>query len=72
MNSKPRLAIDMDEVMADSHYALADWQAENYGYSFPEAELQGMSLRLLVSSAHAKAMDLFWLVRTWTRGSRST
>ena len=59
MNTKPRLAIDMDEVMADSHYALAHWQAKNHGYSFTEAQLQGMSLRSLVSPAHAKAMDLF-------------
>ena len=49
----------MDEVMADSHYALADWQTKNHGYSFTEAQLQSVSLRSLVSPAHAQAMDLF-------------
>lgn len=59
LNSKPRLAIDMDEVMADTHAALADWQAENHGYAFTEAQLQSGSLRSLVSHDHAKAMHVF-------------
>ena len=56
---KPRLAIDMDEVMADTHYALARWQAENHGYCFTDDQLEGGSLRSLISPAHAKAMHLF-------------
>ena len=59
LTSKPRLAIDMDEVMADSHQTLANWQVENHGYSFTNDQLTGGSLRSLISPAHAKAMDLF-------------
>lgn len=31
MTHKPRLAIDMDEVIADAHTAQVCWYARNYG-----------------------------------------
>jgi 5'(3')-deoxyribonucleotidase len=54
---KPRLAIDMDEVIADAHGALAAWQAETYGYT--NTDLLDYALDSRVSPEHLNAMKKY-------------
>jgi 5'(3')-deoxyribonucleotidase len=54
---KPRLAIDMDEVIADAHGALVAWQAATHGYT--ETELLALPLDSAVSVEHLDAMETY-------------
>ena len=53
---KPRLAIDMDEVLADAHRALVVFQRDTYGYELLDEELDGRKIQSLISAEHAKKM----------------
>ena len=37
---RPRIAIDMDEVIADAHTEHATWYENNFGYDFTEVEIE--------------------------------
>lgn len=50
--SKPRLAIDMDEVIADANQMHAAWLSQEHGYSWSQHEVQGTSLKTLASEEH--------------------
>ncbi|CAE6767770.1 Putative 5'(3')-deoxyribonucleotidase [Paraburkholderia nemoris] len=54
---KPRLAIDMDEVLADAHRALVVFQRDTYGYELLDEELDGRKIQSLISAEHAKKME---------------
>lgn len=56
-NEKPRLAIDMDEVIADAHTGHADWYSKTYGYEWSSLDLKGFPLQSAVSRDHAEAME---------------
>lgn len=57
MNLNPRLAIDMDEVIADAHSAHVAWLRATYGYEFRAEEFDGAVLNELIRPEHARAMD---------------
>ena len=49
---KPRLAIDMDEVIADANARHAQWLIAEHGYEWSAAEIAGASLKTLASDEH--------------------
>ncbi|MBS1103623.1 hypothetical protein JK202_11435 [Gluconobacter sp. Dm-62] len=55
--SRLRLAIDMDEVMADACSAQRTWLQKSFGYTWTDAELRGQHFRDLVSAEDYKAME---------------
>ncbi|GBR69316.1 5' nucleotidase, NT5C type [Gluconobacter kanchanaburiensis] len=57
--SKPRLrlAIDMDEVIADACSAQRTWFRETFGYDWSDTELQGRHFRDLVTPDEFAAME---------------
>jgi 5'(3')-deoxyribonucleotidase len=57
MSLKPRLAIDMDEVIADAQSALVSWLGTTYGYAFREEQFEGVRLSALIRPEHAQAME---------------
>jgi 5'(3')-deoxyribonucleotidase len=57
VNMKPRLAIDMDEVIADAHSAHVSWLGTTYGYAFREEQFDGVALNSLILPEHALAME---------------
>ena len=57
MTLKPRLAIDMDEVIADAHGAVLARYESDFGYRLASAQCAGVTLRSLVAPEHAQAMD---------------
>lgn len=54
---RPRIAIDMDEVIADAHTEHATWYENNFGYDFTEVEIEKNSLRSLVSEEHHEKLE---------------
>jgi len=54
---RPRLAIDMDEVIADAHAGQEAWYRAEHGYVWSEEELRGNALQSLVSPDHAVLMQ---------------
>ena len=54
---KPRIAIDMDEVIADAHAEHAAWYAKHFGYDFSDTEIEKSSLRSLVSQEHHEKLE---------------
>lgn len=48
----PTLAIDMDEVLADSAKKLKDWYYRDYGKVFSEEEIKGKDLKQAVIPEH--------------------
>ena len=56
MAGRLSLAIDMDEVLADTFGALRKWLNENYGYSWSDEEVQGRQLEHLISFEHRCSM----------------
>ena len=58
MRSRPqRIAIDMDEVIADLNAARARWLAGTFGYVWSQADLTGASLRALAADEHNRAWE---------------
>ncbi|CAN7575757.1 hypothetical protein LJR255_004134 [Pararhizobium sp. LjRoot255] len=56
-NHKPRLAVDMDEVIADANAHHAAWYVETYGYRWSADDIASNSLRKLVAPEHDQAME---------------
>ncbi|OAJ68703.1 5'/3'-deoxyribonucleotidase [Gluconobacter cerinus] len=56
-NSRPRLAIDMDEVIADAFAAQRLWYKDTHGYRWTEDELKGHHLGDLAIPEHAAGMQ---------------
>jgi len=54
---KPRLAIDMDEVIADAHPFQAAWFRENFGYEWSPEQIETGAWHSLVTADHAEAME---------------
>lgn len=54
---KPRLAIDMDEVIADANAYHASWLAETYGYDWSPAEIAATSLKALSTDEHNRSWE---------------
>lgn len=54
---KPRVAIDMDEVIADANAEHAAWYAATFGYQWSVDTLNRTALKTLVSAEHAAAME---------------
>lgn len=54
---KLRIAVDMDEVIADMHGAKLAWLTERFGYEWKEHLLVGKNVRDLIDPAHAAALD---------------
>ncbi len=57
MEFKLKLAIDMDETIADTVLVQRRWLEDRYGYSWLEAKVLSSSLRELVSSEHMAALE---------------
>lgn len=57
MTNRPRLAVDMDEVIADSHGAQRRWLGDRFGYVWTDEDLRGRNLDDLISPEHAEAMS---------------
>lgn len=57
MSSKPRLAVDMDEVIADAHTALAEWLRNRYGYPWTSQDIANHGLEELATPEHIAAMQ---------------
>ena len=55
---KPRLAIDMDEVIADAHAHHAAWYADAYGYRWSAEEVKRTSLKRLAQREHVDALEV--------------
>ncbi|WP_320200641.1 5' nucleotidase, NT5C type (plasmid) [Agrobacterium sp. rho-13.3] len=56
---KPRVAVDMDEVIADALQAERNWLSSEFGYEWNDDELVGVRLKDLVSSEHALALEKY-------------
>lgn len=54
---KPRLAIDMDEVIADANAQHAAWYTRTYGYQWSVDGIKRTSLHALVRPEHLDAME---------------
>lgn len=52
-----RIAVDMDEVLADTHTAKLAFYARRFGYTWTEAELLGRKMADLALPEHAEAME---------------
>jgi len=52
-----RLAIDMDEVIADAFTAQRSWYSETHGYKWNNDVLQGRHFSELADPAHAAEME---------------
>lgn len=52
-----RLAIDMDEVIADFLVAQRDWYRKHHGYNWVDAELVGRQAEDLAERLHVEAME---------------
>jgi 5'(3')-deoxyribonucleotidase len=55
--SRLRVAIDMDEVIADAVAAERQWLMAEFGYMWEEAQLSGNHLKNLVAAEHARALE---------------
>lgn len=54
---KYRLAVDVDEVLADTHAALAAWYRDTHGYCWSAEQLARTPLPSLVSAEHARGLE---------------
>ncbi len=54
---KPRLAVDMDEVIADANGMHASWLMETYGYDWSAADLERSTPRALAAAEHDAAWE---------------
>jgi 5'(3')-deoxyribonucleotidase len=52
-----RIAIDMDDVLADTLGALIEWFRATFGYRFTRADLVGKELGDVVSPEHVRALS---------------
>ena len=52
-----RIAVDMDEVLADTHAAKLAMFANRFGYSWSDEDLLGRHFSELVRPEHAEAME---------------
>ncbi|MGC4001582.1 MAG: hypothetical protein QM767_30625 [Anaeromyxobacter sp.] len=52
-----RIAIDMDDVLVDTHTAQVAWYRDRFGYAWSEAEQAGRELHQLVSPEHRDAHE---------------
>lgn len=52
-----RIAVDMDEVLADTHAAKLALFADRFGYDWSDAELRGRKFSDLARPEHAEAME---------------
>ncbi|MCL6524632.1 MAG: 5'(3')-deoxyribonucleotidase [Thermoflavifilum sp.] len=53
---KPKLIVDMDEVMADPIRKLRDWYARDFGVVYSDEEILGKHLAEIVPAAHAAVL----------------
>lgn len=56
-SSRLRVAIDMDEVIADALAAQRLWYRDTHGYIWTDDELRGRKLENLADPEHAKSME---------------
>ncbi|QEH96789.1 5' nucleotidase, NT5C type [Gluconobacter thailandicus] len=56
-NNRLRVAIDMDEVIADTFAAQRLWYLDVHGYNWTDEELEGRHLGDLAAPEHAEAMQ---------------
>lgn len=56
-SQKIRLAVDMDEVIADANGMHATWLVETYGYNWSPKDLETASLKSLASADHNDAWE---------------
>ncbi|WP_331377061.1 5' nucleotidase, NT5C type [Sinorhizobium chiapasense] len=54
---KPRVAVDMDEVIADANAHHTTWYVEKYGYQWSPDEIASNSLKKLVAPEHDEALE---------------
>jgi 5'(3')-deoxyribonucleotidase len=54
--SKTRIAIDMDEVIADALTGMRQWVKTQYGHEWDDDELAGRSLRQLLAEERFEAL----------------
>jgi 5'-nucleotidase len=52
-----RIAIDMDDVLADTLGALLEWSRGRFGYRFTRADLVGKELEDLMVPEHTRALS---------------
>lgn len=52
-----RIAVDMDEVIADALSAQLDWLQARFGYVWEPPQLHGKRLRQLLGADHAEALE---------------
>lgn len=57
MKEKPRLAVDMDEVIADSHSYLLGCYERMFGHRWTTPQCEGVALRDLATAEEAAAVD---------------
>jgi 5'(3')-deoxyribonucleotidase len=55
--AKPRLAVDMDEVVADAFGAIWRWYRERHGYDWSAAMLEGRRFEELAEPTHVQQME---------------
>src|SRR5471030_1720075 len=52
-----KIAVDMDEVIADTFSAQINWYLNNYKYTFSRKDCFGKNFKELVAGEHATAME---------------